>query len=506
MVSSWCWSCLSRLRPTPRALPPPSAAPRITSAPFHSTAIQLAQPAKKKGPSLTTAKHRQGHQVRRKNKKPVENPVRPPAAGERKALRKRIVLSNPNALEVKGMQDLSPGTMIDGRLRGTVLGLPVPLLDQLRAVQAFKPKQGWSIFRRPGTIMRHDTIEMGRLFEKISADGEGAQKGQVVKKIISGAKGTGKTVHLLQAMTMAFLKKWVVIAVPDAHELVAGVSGYAPIEGTNPTQYTQPAATSALLARTVEANREVLSNLQVSQQHPALTALKPSSTLEELASLGFQDPAIAWPVFQALWTELTATAAAPGMEKNFQPRPPMLVTVDGLAHWMTDSAYRTADFSLVHSHNLIFVKHFLSLLQPGQSPLKNGGLLLYATSTSNNPSVYGLNLGLEQLAARQAGISPSSPEYPQPFAFSGVDPRVMDLFKPAETSSAKEGPLEVQTLGGLTRDETRGYMEYFAQSGLVRQVIDDHWVSDKWSLSGGGIIGELEKLGRRVQNVQTATN
>lgn len=113
------------------------------------------------------------------------------------------------------MQDLSTETMVDARLRGSVLGLPMSMLDQLRAVQAFKPKQGWSIFRRPGTVLRRDTLEMGRLFQSISGEGEASEKGKVVKKILTGLKGSGKTVHLLQAMAMAFLKKWVVISVPD---------------------------------------------------------------------------------------------------------------------------------------------------------------------------------------------------------------------------------------------------------------------------------------------------
>jgi small subunit ribosomal protein S29 len=85
----------------------------------------------------------------------------------------------------------------------------------LRAVQAFKPKQGWSIFRRPGTVLRRDTIEMGRLFEQISGEGDAAKKGKVVKKIVTGMKGSGKTVHLLQAMAMGFMKKWAVITIPD---------------------------------------------------------------------------------------------------------------------------------------------------------------------------------------------------------------------------------------------------------------------------------------------------
>lgn len=284
-----------------------------------------------------------------------------------------------------------------------------------------------------------------------------------------------------------------------ARELVSGETSYKAIEGTNPTQYIQPNATSALLARTVEANQEVLSRLKVSQQHPSLRGLAPSSTLEDLARLGFQDPALAWTVFQALWTELTATTPAQGMEKNFEPRPPMLVTVDGLAHWMKESAYRDADYTQIHSHDLVFVQHFLSLLKDGPNPLKNGGMVLFATSTSNSPSSYGLEVGLEQLAARQEGISPSSPDYPRPEAYSNVNPRVLDLFKPAEKAAERSTPLELQTLAGLTRDETRGYMEYFARSGLLREPVNEQWVGEKWTLSGGGIIGELEKLGRRVR-------
>lgn len=161
-------------------------------------------------------KHRQSMSIRRKKKKPVDR-VRPPPVGERKALKKRIVLSNPNALEIEGMADLSAETMSNPSLRGTIMGLPVDKLDQLRAVEAFKPKQSWSLFRRPSTVFRRSTYEMGRLIDQITGDVEGAQQGKVVKKIVTGPKGSGKTVHLLQAMTMAFIKKWVVITVPDGN-------------------------------------------------------------------------------------------------------------------------------------------------------------------------------------------------------------------------------------------------------------------------------------------------
>lgn len=190
---------------------------RIATSSFHTSTALYANPMKKKSNAVDIqAKFRTGRSVRIKKKKIVDRP-RPPAVGERKALRKRIVLSNTNALEVAGMQDLSLETMIDSRIRGAVLGLPVPMLDQLRAVQAFKPSQGWPLFRRPATVLRRETLEMGRLFERIS---EGSEKGATFRKIVTGMRGSGKSVHLLQAMAMGFLKKWVVINVPERKSLL----------------------------------------------------------------------------------------------------------------------------------------------------------------------------------------------------------------------------------------------------------------------------------------------
>ncbi|KAH3376016.1 hypothetical protein KXW99_005717 [Aspergillus fumigatus] len=498
MVSSFCWSCLTRLRPTTRALLPPTlATPRVAA--FHSSSVQYANPTKKKVSLDGPPKYRQAKSAKMKKKKPVDRP-RPPPVGERKALRKRIVLSNPNALEVQGMQDLTEETMVDSRLRGTVLGLPLPLIDPLRAVQAFKPKQGWSIFRRPGTVVRRETVELGRQFDMIS--GEGKDKGKVVKKIVTGVRGAGKSVHLLQAMAMAFTKKWVVFTVPEPQDLVIAHTGYAPLSDEAPNLYVQNEATAALLSRTVKANEEVLSGLKVSRAHPAFgSAVKPSTSLAELATLGINDPAVAWPVFEALWAELTATSASPGYDMAFKTRPPILATVDGLAHWMKNTEYRSADFEPIHAHDLVFVRHFLSLLKPGagQPTLPNGGMLLYATSASNNPTVYSFEVALKQVAARQAGLNPSAPEFPQADPYSKVDKRVLDAFDSPKPSSAKEGALELQTIGGLTRDEARGFMEYFARSGLLRENINDEWVGEKWSLAGGGIVGELEKLGRRLR-------
>ncbi|EED18255.1 mitochondrial ribosomal protein DAP3, putative [Talaromyces stipitatus ATCC 10500] len=517
MVSQLCWGCLSTtgLRQTSRALLHPQyrqLAAKTTTSLFSTSAIQYANPLQKKSRSMEgSPKFRESKSARmRKPKKATTDRGRPPLVGERKALRKRIVLSNTNALEVPGMQEFSEETMVDSRIRGSVLALPVPMITQLRALQAFKPSQGWSLFRRPGVVLRRETLEMGRVFEGIST--EGPEKGKVVKKILTGKKASGKSVHLLQAMAMALLKKWVVISVPEPQDLVIAQTAYAPIPDTNPVQYVQEQATSELLQRTVLANEEVLSKLHVALEHPELKSLiRPKMTLDELARLGIQDVTISWPVFQAFWAELNATAPPTKdtddkAKSSFEPRPPVLVTVDGLSHWMQDSKYRNADFKPIHAHDLAFVKHFLSLLQPASSnnnnnkpQLPNGGILLYATSGSNNPSVPSFDIALDQLAARQQGIAESSADFPEPDPYAKIDNRVLNLFKQASTS--KSSSLELQTLGGLSRSEARGFMEYFARSGILQEKITEEWVSEKWSIAGGGIIGEMEKLGKRLRTV-----
>lgn len=286
-----------------------------------------------------------------------------------------------------------------------------------------------------------------------------------------------------------------------AQDLVIAHTGYAPLSDETPNLYVQNAATAALLSRTVTANEEVLQGLKVSQNHPSVKSVKPGMTLVEFARLGIQDLANAWNVFQGLWSELTATSAAPGLEKDFKPRPPMLVTLDGLGHWMKATEYRTPELKPIHAHDFVFVRHFLSLLKPGaeKPTFPNGGLLLYATSSSNVPNVYSFDVALKQIEARHAGVNPSAPEFPHADPYSHADQRVIDALDSPKPSVAKEEMLQLQTLAGLTRDEARGFLEYFARSGILQENINDEWVGEKWSLAGGGVIGELEKLGRRLR-------
>jgi small subunit ribosomal protein S29 len=211
MSQSICSRCISRsyLSIEASAISSPTVN-AVQRAAFSTTPSLAANPPKKKG-AVAKPAQRQGTTLRlSKNKR--ETTGRPPAPGERKALRKKIVLSNTNALEVKGLQELDEQNVKAAKLaelEGQVLGLTDANVEALRALEAFKHTQAWNLFRRPATVIRKDTVEIAKALE----DAQSGKK--VAKKVLFGEKGSGKSVLQLQAMALALTKGWVVIHIPN---------------------------------------------------------------------------------------------------------------------------------------------------------------------------------------------------------------------------------------------------------------------------------------------------
>lgn len=129
-------------------------------------------------------------------------------------MRKRTVLSNNNAVEVKGIQNMTSESIANKESEGQIFNLPGHLIDRLRAVEAFKSSQNWNLYLKPCTLIRRATLEYGGLIEEISK--ENAIK-KTIRRVIVGERGDGKSIILLQVMAMAFLKDWIVINLPDGN-------------------------------------------------------------------------------------------------------------------------------------------------------------------------------------------------------------------------------------------------------------------------------------------------
>ena len=252
MSGSVCARCLFRQHLDLRGSLPKPNFTNLAPRPFHSSSAQLNVVKKKTTQRVSAKKYRENTSARlKKNKR--ERP-RPPAVGERKAQRKRIVLSNTNALDIRQMSDLTAANMVDKSKIGEVLGLEGTLLDQLREAKAFKTTQNWNQFRKPGTLVRKETVEMGRMIQDVN------QGTPVIRQIIAGERSSGKSLLLLQAMSMAYLNGWIVLNVPEGMFLIFIILSSADVSLHSPRAFL---CTELLLATTT--NRSIPSRTAI---HP----------------------------------------------------------------------------------------------------------------------------------------------------------------------------------------------------------------------------------------------
>ncbi|KAH7328749.1 mitochondrial ribosomal death-associated protein 3-domain-containing protein [Stachybotrys elegans] len=458
MASAQSLRCL--VRPTR-----PIAAPRIPSS-FATTSTAVAafsttSAASAVNPPAIKSRSSLSGPAKKNYKKGVAAPVnvKKPGPGERKAFRKRIQLSNNSALPVSGLAVLEAGTMLREDMAGQVVGIPNDVVDQLRTLQAFKPTQSWGLFRQPHMLVRRKTVEvMNRLREA-------SDKKTALKMVLTGSRLSGKSVMLLKTMSYALQNGWVAIHIPEGQDLTNGHTEYSPIPDTEPMQFAQPVYTLKLLQNILKANQKVLASLKTEKDWSRLANVNKGDTLADLVA-SCKESEYAWPTLEALWTELTL----PG-------RPPVLFTLDGLSHVNKLSEYRDPSFNQVHAHDLTLIGMFFDALS-GKKALPNGGAIIAATSESNNSPHPSQNLVLAQLEAGQAGQP-----IPQPDAYGRHDNRIYDGLKNSR----------VVRLEGVSKKEARALMEYWGASGMVKGVVDHRTVSEKWTLAGHGLVGEMER-------------
>lgn len=476
MSISVCTRCLSRLQlaPARNALPITTSLTQTSS--LHTTAsLQAAAPPGPKHKLVYRNLRAPSYLKKRKQTKKL------PAIGERRQQRNRIVLSNANALEVNGLEDLNLRNFSDEKSIGRVLAFDGQTIDKLREIRGFKKSQSWGVFRRPASLMRKEIVEIGQWMASGTKDAR--------RVVVTGEKSSGKSVFLSQAMAMALMKGWVVINIPEAQEHTMNHFAYAPLPKTadSDTQlYSQATLAAAILERTAKANATVLAKIKPTNPPPKSLGIPSAEarTLHSIASFGAQDPNVAHEVFTYFLEELTQTRNAGA--------PPTLFTVDNLNYWMGPSKYRSADYKIVHAHQLAVVRSYLSLLFSGKQKLANGGLIMAATTGSNQPTYPSFDLLLKQVQASQQGIKPMDNSFPLPSPYQKVDSNALGLLDPAAGT-------EVMALQGVSKEDVGALMQYYVLSGVLKEDVSPENISEKWTLSGGGNVGELCRWGERAR-------
>ncbi len=143
-------------------------------------------------------------------------------------------------------------------------------------------------------------------------------------------------------------------------------------------------------------------------------------------------------------------------------------------------------------HNdLTFVRHFVDHLS-GRVQLPNGGVVLAATSHTNAAASPAMTFSVEVAEARQEAQT----DIPQWNPHKAVDQRAMEALK--DLRSGDKG-FDIFKVGRLSKEEARSIMEYYAESGMLRHQVNERFVAEKWSMSGMGNVGELERASVRTR-------
>lgn len=232
-------------------------------------------------------------------------------------------------------------------------------------------------------------------------------------------------------------------------------------------QFSQPTYLLKLMQNIQEANREVLSRLYIQGDHIHLPFNAPRSMSLASLATATKEADAAWPAFLALWQELLL----PG-------RPPIMMNLDGLNHIMRVSDYRSPAFKLIHSHDLALLRVFTDALG-GKTNFVNGAAIIGVTTKGNCPKLASVDKAIEQAAAAQAGQAIPARD---PF-YKKYDERVFDALKGVSVVDVK----------GVSKAEARALMEYWAASGVLRMRVDEKSVSERWTLAGNGVVGEIER-------------
>lgn len=110
---------------------------------------------------------------------------------------------------------------------------------------------------------------------------------------------------MLQAMSAAWQKNWIVIYLPRATELIDSTSPYA-YNATTQT-FHQPALTARLLAATLSANKKALSGITLGKEYETATGqeLAADEKLDALMARAAKDETISVDVLEIVFEVLS---------------------------------------------------------------------------------------------------------------------------------------------------------------------------------------------------------
>ncbi|KAK9239342.1 mitochondrial ribosomal death-associated protein 3-domain-containing protein [Lipomyces kononenkoae] len=316
-------------------------------------------------------------------------------------------------------------------------------VKSLKQLSAICPKQYFNMFSEKATIFRQETAQLAKVLDAV------LENGGHERRLITGEKGMGKSVVLQQVVALALAKKYFVIHLSDAEDLVDGWLDYSFNEAEN--IYDHPMYFFRLANKLRQANSlEALSKVKLSKSYTFQISrtdevtLTEQDTLSKLLGFTGQHYRSAVPAFKAFLDELMLDRGAKSI--------PVLFSVDNVSifaqHYIT--AYRDADFKGLPYERFYGPNLILDLLS-GTKKLPKGVILASVSSqTSNNMTM------LDGVGAEK------------PYPFMDSNKRRYD-----EKLAAIFAGTEHLTVGPFSKLETERLLDYYAKAGAIADFTKD---------------------------------
>ncbi|CAI2166825.1 9531_t:CDS:10 [Funneliformis geosporum] len=193
----------------------------------------------------------------------------------------------------------------------------------------------FALFHRPSLVVRQSSVELISLLKNASTSPSTKNR-----FILSGSLGVGKSALLVQAISYAMCQPWIVIYIPHAIQYVNSSYPYIKVESTN--EFVQPTLAVLILQQIKRVNERYLRNIKLRRSHKIHRhAIEGDKTVSQLLDVGINDPHSAQDVFEIFMEEI-------GNNSEY----PVLLAVDEVNAFYTNSEYRDVDDSLLEVNRL----------------------------------------------------------------------------------------------------------------------------------------------------------
>ncbi|OCF34889.1 mitochondrial carrier protein [Kwoniella heveanensis CBS 569] len=318
----------------------------------------------------------------------------------------------------------------------------------------------------PASVIRQSTVELAQKLE------EGKDRNSKdARFVLTGERGSGKSMLLLQTVAYACESGWIVLCNPRASEWTNSSSHYV-YDSTTQT-FSQWQSAQRILSTLSATNGNKLEAITLSSDVELAQGrmVEAGSSLDTLVQTGAKDDRVAVKALDAVMAVLEE-----------QTQYPVLWAIDEAQTLFTTSKYRTADYTPIEPYHLSTPRLALDFIA-GRRTFSRGAVItaLSLSDPTTLPS-----------PALNTALSLSSPRPITPYT----------QLDPYHLAHASSGLNKIAVPFGMNAAEASGMFELFARKGWAPGGTDQLFM-ESFTASGGNP-GELARGLERTYLALTA--